>query len=73
MKKIILDCEYVQGYLRRGHFELELNNKDYKTFQSLPKEDQLDWIKDGKLIIDSYSVDDYETQKNFIVLDNKTN
>ena len=73
MKKIILDCEYVQGYLRGGHFELELNNKDYKTFQNLSKEDQLDWIKDGKLIIDSYSVDDYETQKDFIVLDNETN
>ena len=73
MKKIILDCEYVQGYLRGGHFELKLNNKDYKTFQNLSKEDQVSWIEDGELIIDSYSVDDYKTQKDFIVLDNETN
>lgn len=73
MKKIILNCDYVQGYLRNGHFELELDNEDFKKFQSLSKEEQLDWIKDGKLIIDSYSVDDYETLKNFEVLDNETN
>lgn len=73
MKKIILNCDYVQGYLRYGHFELELDNEDFKKFQSLSKEEQLDWIKDGNLIIDSYSVDDYETQKDFIVLDNETN
>ena len=36
-----------------------LNNKDYKTFQNLSKEDQVSWIEDGELIIDSYSVDDY--------------
>lgn len=73
MKKIKLNCKYVQGYLRNGHFELELDNEDFKEFQSLSKEEQLDWIKDGKLIIDSYSVDDYETLKNFEVLNNETN
>ena len=74
MKKIILDCEYIQCDLR-GHFELELDNKEFETFQTLSKKEQLSWIRDGELIVDmnSYSVNDYKTQKNFIVLDNETN
>lgn len=68
MKKIVLNCDYVQGYLRYGHFELELDDKDYKEFKALSKEEQLEQIKsDGNLIIDSYRVDDYETEKDFKV------
>ena len=68
MKKIILNCEYVQGYLRYGHFELELNDNDYKEFKALSKEEQLEQIKfNGDLIIDSYRVDDYETEEDFKV------
>ena len=68
MKKIILNCNYVQGYLRYGHFELELDDKDYKEFKALSKEEQLEQIKsDGDLIIDSYRVEDYETEKDFKV------
>lgn len=69
MKKIVLGCEYVQGYLRNGHFELELSDDEYKEFQSLPKEEQLDWIKESGLIIDSYRVNDYETNLDFEVLE----
>ena len=70
MKKIVLNCDYVQGYLRYGHFELELNDKDYKEFKALSKEEQLEQIKsDGDLIIDSYRVDDYETEKDFKVIE----
>lgn len=68
MKKIVLNCDYVQGYLRYGHFELELDDKDYKEFKALSKEEQLELIKfDGDLIIDSYRVDDYETEGDFKV------
>lgn len=70
MKNINLNCEYVQGYLKSGHFELDLNDEDYQKFLSLPKEEQLDWIKDcGKLIIDNYSVDDYQVEKDFTIND----
>ena len=68
MKRIVLKCDYVQGHLRHGHFELELDDKDYKEFEALSKEEQLEQIKsDGDLIIDSYKVDDYETKKDFEV------
>lgn len=65
MVKIRLNCEYVQGYLRSGHFELELDDKEYEEFKKLSKEEQLDWIKEGELIIDSYRVNDYETKDEF--------
>lgn len=68
MKKIVLNCDYVQGNLRYGHFELELDDNDYKEFKTLSKEEQLEQIKsDGDLIIDSYRVDDYETDGDFKV------
>ena len=66
MKKIVLNCDYVQGYLRYGHFELKLDDNDYKEFKALSKKEQLEQIKsDGNLIIDSYRVEDYETEGDF--------
>ena len=63
MSKIItLNCAYVQGFLRGGHFELELNEEAYNEFKSSSKKEQIDWITDcGELIIDSYRIEDYET------------
>ena len=70
MKKIVLNCDYVQGHLRYGHFELELDDNDYKEFKTLSKKEQLEQIKsDGNLIIDSYRVEDYETEKDFEVIE----
>ena len=70
MKKIVLNCDYIQGHLRYGHFELELNDKDYKEFKALSKEEQLEQIKFyGDLIVDSYIVDDYETEGDFKVIE----
>lgn len=45
------------GHLRSGHFELTLTDKEYKEYQSMSKDEQEDWIKDGDFYLDSYSVD----------------
>lgn len=68
-KKIICNCEYVQGFLRNGHIELILNDEEYKEFKSLSLEEQFEWIRDGNLIIDSYRVEDYELGDTFTVKD----
>lgn len=61
MKKIIIHCNYIQGFIRNGHLELELSDEEFKKFEVLSKEDKIDWIKeDGELYIDSYRVEDYE-------------
>lgn len=66
MKKVILNCTYVEGYLRGGHLELELNESNEKEFSSLTKEEQLEYIQsEGDMVIDSYRVEDYETYDNF--------
>lgn len=69
MKKIVLSCEYVQGFLRDGHLELDLSDEDYEKFKSLPKEEQLEWAKEGDMYIDSYRVEDYMTKDYFDVID----
>jgi len=68
-KKIICNCEYVQGFLRNGHIELILNDEEYKEFKSLSLEEQFEWIREGNLIIDSYRVEDYELGDTFTVKD----
>lgn len=69
MKRIVLNCEYVQGFLRNGHLELDLSDEDYEKFKSLSKEEQLEWAKDGDMHIDSYRVEDYMTEDHFDVID----
>ena len=59
--KIIADVDYVVGHLRYGHWELELNDKEYNEYKNLSKEDKISWIKDGNFIIDSYRIDDIGT------------
>jgi len=68
-KKIICNCEYVQGFLRNGHIKLILNDEEYKEFKSLSLEEQFEWIREGNLIIDSYRVEDYELGDTFTVKD----
>jgi ribosome biogenesis protein Tsr3 len=59
--KIIANVDYVVGHLRYGHYELELNDEEYKEYKSLSEEDKISWIEDGKFIIDDYEVDDIGT------------
>lgn len=60
MAKIIAGIDYLNGYLKYGHFELDLNESELEEFKNLSKEEQLEWIKDnGDLIVDNYELNDY--------------
>lgn len=59
--KIIADVDYVIGHLRYGHYELKLNDEDYKEYKNLSEEDKISWIEDGNFIIDDYRIDDIGT------------
>lgn len=60
--KIIANIDYIQGHLRYGHYELDLNEEEYYNYKKLSDEDRIDYIEDeGKLIIDDYYVDDIGT------------
>ena len=59
MHTIFGDLDYVQGYLRMGHLEMELNDKDFEKFTSLSLKEQKEWLWDeGSVEIDDFSVDD---------------
>lgn len=59
MHTIFGDLDYVQGYLRMGHLEMELNDKDFEKFKSLSLKEQKEWLRDeGAVKVDDFSVDD---------------
>lgn len=59
MHTIFGDLDYVQGYLRMGHLEMKLNDKDFEKFKSLPLKEQKEWLRDeGSVEVDDFSVDD---------------
>lgn len=54
------DLDYVQGHLRYGHLEMELNDEDFEKFKSLSLKEQKEYLNDnGNLIVDDYEVDDW--------------
>lgn len=60
------DVDCIMGHLRYGHFEGELTEEQYQEYLSLTSEkDQEDFVTDMcRLVIDSYSVDDYDPPTN---------
>ena len=59
MHTICGELEYVQGFLRDGHFEMELNDGDFEKFKSLSLKEQKEWLWDeGRVNVDDFSVDD---------------
>lgn len=59
MYTIFGDLDYVQGYLRMGHLEMELNDKDFEKFKSLSLKEQKEWLWDeGHVKVDDFSVND---------------
>ena len=59
MHTIYGDLDYVQGYLRMGHLEMKLNDKDFQKFKSLSLKEQKERLWDeGSVKVDDFSVDD---------------
>ena len=59
MHTIYGDLDYVQGYLRMGHLEMELNDEDFEKFKSLSLKEQKEWLRDeGHVEVDDFSVND---------------
>lgn len=59
MHTIFGDLDYVQGYLRMGHLEMELNDKDFEKFKFLSLKEQKEWLWDeGHVKVDDFSVND---------------
>lgn len=57
------------GYLRYGHYTLNLTEEEYKEFESMSDDEKKDWIKDGDFTLDSFSVDDRELDDDYRVTD----
>jgi hypothetical protein len=59
MKKVLADIDYLMGYLRYGHYELTLNNEQFKEFENYTDSEKKAYIRDnGELVLDDYSVED---------------
>ncbi len=59
MHTICGDLDYVYGYLRYGHLELELDDKDFEKFKSLSLKEQKEWLREeGTIEVDDYRVED---------------
>ena len=54
--KVVGELDYVQGYLRYGHLELEI---DKETWDGLTEDEQYDMLSEyGDLVVDDYTVED---------------
>lgn len=59
MHTIYGDLDYVQGYLRMGHLEMELNDEDFEKFKSLSLKEQKEWLwNKGHVKVDDFRVGD---------------
>ena len=58
MKTVCADLKYLTGYLRYGHIELPMDEKEYKEYESYTDKEKY-IIENGDLIIDDYEVNDY--------------
>ena len=58
MHTIFGDLDYVQGYLRMGHLEMELNDEDFEKFKSLSLKEQKERLWDeGDVKVDDFRVE----------------
>lgn len=55
--KLIGDIDYIQGHLRYGHYEVEV---DELFVKNSTKKQLIEYIQDnGELIVDDYSIEDH--------------
>lgn len=60
MATIKADYDYLQGHLRYGHIELELEGEELEEFKSKSQEEQKEYLREmGETILDDYEVNDY--------------
>lgn len=59
MKKFIVikNCEYVEGYLRSGHAEIEIEAENIEEAKEKIKDINWDF---ADVIVDDYRINDYE-------------
>lgn len=68
-RTVILNCT-VSGYLRKGHYELNLNDERWEKFNSLDKEDQIRYIRNwGNMVIDDWFLGECWPNNDFDVYD----
>jgi hypothetical protein len=61
MLKITQDLEYVQGYLRNGHKELEI---EQEKWDKMSAEERREYFNDcASVIVDDYEIGDYGTDE----------
>ena len=61
MLKITQDLEYVQGYLRSGHKELEI---EQEKWDKMSEEERREYFNDcATVIVDDYEVEDYNADE----------
>lgn len=59
MHSIIGGIEYVSGHLRSAHYILHLDDKKFKIFEKLSKEEQEEMLEfEGEIVIDDYYLSD---------------
>lgn len=53
--------DYIDGYIRSAHFELEISDeKEIEEFNNLSTPEKIEILReDGKLVIDDYRINDY--------------
>ena len=64
--KIYKDCDYVQGHLRYGHFEREIEVDSLEQAKEMFP-DERDTYYDMDLIVDDYEINDYEVSSSPMV------
>ena len=57
MATIIGEVSYVDGYLRYGHYELEIPEEQVESFKSMKEIERAMWIRNaGEFVLDDYEV-----------------
>lgn len=54
MKNIIAECS-LDGFLRYGHYEVELSDEEYENYSNMSESDKKRFIRNkGELFVDDY-------------------